>query len=233
MLSGLVYPNRLTDWTVVISNKSMRQLRLSEKEEIFILFQTDLSKNSAEKETAMMLHSPPTKGPLILCTVAVSRHIFGAHWAYVFVHWLYYLQKLWKSFLSSIPRAGRTPRGVAHHPEAADSLWGSSSVLGPSRHRSRQARTACRIGAVASMTRPWFLVHRIEFLGRGKERLVLMLGFWNGTISREMVEYYSVVTKLTEVSVRCQCPRWHHKRLISRMVCWSTVELFSLLGSNW
>lgn len=78
----------------------------------------------------------------ILCSWQVQSNVS--------VHSITYLQKLWKSSLSSTPRAGHTPQGVARHPGAVGFLWGSASARGPSLRRSQLAHTVCRTGAAAS-----------------------------------------------------------------------------------
>lgn len=153
-----------TGWTL-ISNTSMQQVKLRRKEGRLPLLSNCTIKQVSRGENSpdvCFFFIPPFKA-LFLQAVSVSRHR------------IHYLQKLWKSVLSSIPRADRTPRGVAHHPEAVGSLWGNSSALGLTRRRSRPAHTACRTAAAALKTRPWLLDYQIGFLHKDEGTRVLRL----------------------------------------------------------
>lgn len=130
----------------------MQQVKLSQTERgLPLLLECTIKQLAGEKTAQMSFFFSPSKA-LFLQAVSVSCHR------------IHYLQKLWKSVPFSIPRADRTPRGVARHPEAAGSLWGNSSALGRSRRHSRPARTACRTAAAASKNRPWLLGYQIGFL---------------------------------------------------------------------
>lgn len=143
-----------TDWTFIASNTSMQQVKQSKKERSLPLLSNCTLRqfSRGENKTAWILFFYFPSNGLFLRAVSASRRR------------IHYLQKLWKSVPSSTPRADRTPRGVARHPEAAGSLWGNSSAPGRSRRRSRPARTACRTAAAAATTRPWLLGHQIGFL---------------------------------------------------------------------
>lgn len=144
-----------TDWTLFISNTSMQQVKLIESDGGLPLLSYCTIKQLSRGE-----NSPDG----CLFVFFLLQKLFFLQAVLVSCHRIHYLQKLWKSVPSSIPRADRTPRGVARHPEAAGSLWGNSSALGRSRRRSRPARTACRTAAAASKTRPWLLGYQIGFL---------------------------------------------------------------------
>lgn len=92
------------------------------------------------------------------------------------LQWLLYLRKLWKSAPSSTPRAGHTPRGVAHRPGAVGFLLGRASAQGQSRLRSRLAHTACHKGAAALLVLPLALFLLIVFL-QTRESLVVNAKF--------------------------------------------------------
>lgn len=109
---------------------------------------------------------------LLCCLLFPVSSVSGVSWILRCTGW--YLRKLWRSFLSSTPRAGHTLREAARHLAVVGFLWDNASVQGLNHRRSQRAHTAYRTGAAASQILPSVLSqsHQTGFLKKEQERLV-------------------------------------------------------------